>query len=300
MVSIWDAASGEKLDEIQVGDEAVHDLAYIPDDNNLLVLTSGENVYVYDFEHDQLLHTLHAPDRRPLVLDTAPQGLIAVGYNDGAVRLWDARSGERLAVVYGAGADFLDLTPNGEWVAFGIDGYTFASVVVFHLPDIRGEHIWLTHVLDVGPLNGLQFFGDRLLDARGYGYTALSYGGLFTISYTRPLTAWQPVPLGGPEPVHLAIPMHSPKNLTFNSDASLLAVENKVGRACLLIEPTSHCPTVVLICFATPDCAYEPHVERYLFLPALGTVEMAFSPNDHFLTWVETEGYLVIMGIPVA
>ncbi|MFJ4700587.1 hypothetical protein ACIP5N_21590 [Streptomyces sp. NPDC088768] len=94
-----DAASAVPLRARLTGGEgdSLNESALSPDGRTVAVADFGGSVRLYAARNGQLLHTIDSPARHPEIAFLSA-GRLVTGGSDGALRLWDTRSGRALAV----------------------------------------------------------------------------------------------------------------------------------------------------------------------------------------------------------
>ncbi|MBC7871038.1 MAG: hypothetical protein H7Y09_09395, partial [Chitinophagaceae bacterium] len=258
----------------------------------------GERIVTADFEGNvklwqtatqQLLQVMRVGAEIPLVLDTAQENLIAVGYDRGKARLWNAATGEQIITLYGYGGEVwaIDLLPDASAIAFG---YPFGDILIYRLRDMDAHQVSILENLDAGELNDLAFQPNL---------QPLPFPGSFvlaTVSNFEYARFWDIFCFGHPCTYDTSASMAYPSNLTFNHDGSLLVIAGKettAGGGCF----TNPCNLEIV------DARYiQDSVNVY---PVIATLEghtdffedVTFSPDDRFIASASNDGVILIWGV---
>jgi WD40 repeat protein len=148
LVSIWDVTTAERITEWRPTETRLNAIAYTPDGTGIITAAEDGDVKIWDAATLEVVRTLNLIDQVPVVLDTAPNNIIAVGYNDGNVRLWDTNTGTSILTLYGynGAVHMLDVSPDGSRVAFAY----FFDVLVYHVENIAQQKIYIEASFDAG------------------------------------------------------------------------------------------------------------------------------------------------------
>lgn len=151
-VAIWDADSGEHLQDIRAEGEAVYALAYHPDGSILAITTVDGHkgvVEVWRVSDGALLHTLEEHSGTVNAVMFSPDGAWLVsagrGINNSVLRVWDPVSGELLHSISGHVGSFQAATfsPNGGLLAASGPGKLIQLWRTDNWTQLKGiEHEW--------------------------------------------------------------------------------------------------------------------------------------------------------------
>jgi WD40 repeat protein len=129
VVRLWDAGTGKRTAELSGNEGPIFHLAFNPDGKSLAVVGEDGKVRFFDVASWKRLSSLKGdPDCSSVAF--SPDGKVLASVGDGAVRLWDAATGECVRELEGRPG-------RSRQVAFSPDGNTLAAA---------GRTIWLWDV----------------------------------------------------------------------------------------------------------------------------------------------------------
>ncbi len=295
LVSIWDVITAERIAEWRGSETTVNAITYTSDGKYIITAADDGNLILWDSITYEIVKTLNLPEQTPIVLDTAPNNIIAVGYKDGNVRLWDTNTGTNILTLYGYNAPVVsvDISLNGSYLAFG---HGFGPLFIYKLKDIAQQQIYFELLIDDGELRDFAFlpnpplppfFGDAVIVTANIE----SAGGPIEV-WDAPLHSFHP-PNWKPQST-----MAYPSSLSFNHDGSLLAVFGKAttaGGSC----DTNPCPIEII------GMPYDPNgsenagqVLVTLVEHQAWPVDVVFSTDSRYLASADNLGLVLIWGIP--
>ncbi len=309
LVSIWDSLRAIRLHEWTVLGEVeeidryfptgVTGIAYTTDGRYLITTAIDGMVAVWNANDFTLERQLSVDDAIPSTLAVANDYLIAVGYLNGNVRLWNVATGEHLLTLFGYMGRVVSVAirSDGSHVAFG---YSFSSlsspsVFVYRNIDLERQQANIAELLIVSELSDLAFYPDAQPNDYSDG------GGLVTAGNFTPIQFWDvwyaSVFGTAPTPVLLAYP----EALGFNSEGSLLAIVGKAttaGGSCDSTVEANHCPLVLL------DTRYYVDTRSFDFTIHAtrnehngGVKDVAFSPDDRLIASADSLGTVFVWGV---
>jgi WD40 repeat protein len=220
--SLWDTATGERIGELDVADEADAPPAFTDDNRTLAVAGSTGDVELWDLPTRSRVANLPSvlADGEATYLDFAPFGrFLATGHESGNVVLWDVAARNRIAVVarhiggvYGVafspdGRVLVSSGESGRLALWDVESRTPLTDLPVDdpprgdRPDLSG--IWEPEFARDGTLiasSSSDLFvwrADQLPAAVGYGVADLRYDGsetLRALQDTGVLTTWHTTP----------------------------------------------------------------------------------------------------------
>ncbi|HMF16733.1 MAG TPA: sugar-binding protein, partial [Gemmataceae bacterium] len=122
-VRLWDATSGRQTGLVRSEEKVVTSVAFSAENDQLLFLARDDAVHWWDLASGRHVRKVGVPNNNPndtRIAVSAKCVLVAAGSHDGRVRLWDAATGESVAVLSGHTAPVRD-------VAFDLAGRRIAS-----------------------------------------------------------------------------------------------------------------------------------------------------------------------------
>lgn len=284
----WNAEAGE-----------VKSLAFSPDGAYLISAHTGGVVQVREATSGNytLRRELTLPNALPLEVDAALDGIVAVSYVDGKVRLWDAETGDELAMFYGYtyAVTAIDLVDNfnGTFFAFGFGATWDGFVNIYRLDNARNGDIFLAEVLtDMGEMNDFQFHPISPPDQ------FLALGMATAANHLDGVRLWDPFSPSGPVDHLLPANFSYPAHVEFNSDGVLLAVagtETTAGGSCSVEVVANNCPIKIL--YARFDREREQEVLVRLVEHNDSITDVEFSADDQFLASASQDGLVVIWAV---
>jgi WD40 repeat protein len=295
-VTIWDAPTGGSIAQWYAAETALNAIAYTPD-GNLLITASQDGIKVWDTTaFSRLLKTLTLPDQIPLVIAAAPNNIIAVGYKDGNVRLWDIETGTNILTLYGYNnpVNIVNFSPDASYLGFG---HKFGPLFIYKLEDITRQQVYFEQLIEDGELSDFAFLpsptappflGDIVIVTAGFegAGTPIQAWDEFIYRSNRPPT-WKPQST-----------MAYPDSLSFNHEGSLLAVFGKVtdaGGGC----DTNLCAIEII------GMPFDPNSSEFSgqVLVTLGEhkawpVDVVFSSDSRYLASSSNDGLILVWGFP--
>ncbi len=290
-VSIWDVTTGDRQAEWQASETRITAIAYMPDAKYIVTMDENRQVDIWDTLSHEQLHTLNLEDQTPVVFDTAPDNMIAIGYEDGNVRLWNAVTGENITVLYGNNSRMrtLDVSDDGRRIAFG---YSSGTIFIYRIDNLEQERVYIEHIVHAEDLNALTFhnyfFSNESLDAVALvtisdfisaQFWSFRYSMIFFSNQTDSTMAY-------------------PLRLTLSHDGSLLAIAGKATAAggwCQI----NLCPVEIISAHYEQNTYPNSHPILKMFdVPGQSPLDIAFSPDDRYLASSFDGGLILIWGIP--
>ena len=130
-MKIWEAVSGRLIRDITNRDINVLSFSYSTDGTKLFV-GSNSNVSVLDSSSFKKLRTLQGLTGTVCAIDSSPDGsLVAAGYNNGAIAVWDLKSGQQVfdSKVFSRFISKVEFSPNSKRLVTA--SYWESHIVVF-------------------------------------------------------------------------------------------------------------------------------------------------------------------------
>lgn len=125
---IWDASSGNKIDEIKAHDNYITQVAWSPTGEQLATASNDDTAIIWDAVTGELMHVLGGYRDDVAGLSWSPDGKeVAAVSLDAGVDIWDAINGKRVSSFTGHREQVWDVawSPNGEYIATdSLDGTT--------------------------------------------------------------------------------------------------------------------------------------------------------------------------------
>jgi WD40 repeat protein len=291
LVSIWDVTTGDREAAWQAAENRIAAIAYMPDAKYIVTMEEQGRVDIWDATSHERVHTLTMEDQIPSAFDTAPNNMIAIGYIDGNVRLWNADTGENISVLYGNNyrVRTLDISDDGRRIAFG---YSSGTIFIYRIDNLEQGQVYIEQTLDADELNAL-IFHTHFPPNQFLGEIAL-----VTISNFISAQFWD---------FQYSINLHSnrtdskmayPQYLTLNHEGSLLAVAGKYTTAGGWCEGNL-CPVEIISAHYQQNTYPNGHPVLKMFdVPGQSPLGIVFSPDDRYLASSFSGGEIVIWGIP--
>lgn len=148
-VRLWQVPSGRLLRMLEGHPSWVNNVAFSPD-GTLLVATSGKTAWIWQATDGHLLHTLEGDRYSVTSAAFSPDGtLLALGFGNGAMRLWQVSECANLPEGCGSPLHTLEGHLGVNSLAFSPDGTLLAS-------GLTDKTVWLWRVSDGNLLHTLE------------------------------------------------------------------------------------------------------------------------------------------------
>ncbi len=112
---LWEVPTGKPLKTLSGHKEAIEILQFSPDGKTVACGCWDSAIYLWDLSSYSVIHMMRGPGGNVRGLRFTADGtqIIAAGYNDNAIRVWDVESGECVQLIHGHTAliENLDLYP---------------------------------------------------------------------------------------------------------------------------------------------------------------------------------------------
>jgi WD40 repeat protein len=291
-VSIWDVTTAQRIAEWRVSETSLNAITYTPDGTQIITAADDGNVKVWDAITGNLMKNLTVAEQIPVVVDITPHGTIAVGYQDGRIRLWNNETGEIRLTLYGYYGEVvaLDISPDEKRIVFG---YAYGSIIIYWFDNIEQQQVYIEQILLARELYDLAF----VPNPQPYDFLSSEYG-LATINNFRSVQFWD---------AQYTITLHTwntqstmiyPISMSFNHEGTLLAVGGKATAAGGWCE-SNPCPIEIIQAQHDPNnIEIDLPILATLGEPQTGPVDVRFSNDDRFLASSFENGLVLIWGIP--
>jgi WD40 repeat protein len=294
-VSLWDAATGQQITSWQAAEGAVSTLAFTTDGQNLITGGNDGTLTAWDVANQQSVWSIQSEEYAPVVLDTAANNIVAVGYTDGIVRVWNTHTGEHLFTIYGHDSPMvaLDLSSSGSDLVMGYQ----RIVLLYRLEDINEERIYLGYVIPVEELGDVAFHPNPQI-AFFPDSTVLLIVENFTAPRIWHLSASVLLVSVSEAGTLIGYPYH----VAFSGDGSMFALVGGEPRGGGCDE--ADCPIQLIAVHSDEDAGYSSGDTlgvlpiAYPTYPIDRVSDIAFNSDDRFFAAITLAGNLTIWGIP--
>lgn len=289
VVTLYDVVTGEKLHILSVASGEVNSLAYSPDGAWLITADKDGEVNVWDVFTFNLLQTLTVESEIPVRLDTADDGIIAVGYDTGTVRLWNVNTGEMLLKLYGyrGGVGAIDILSDASKVM----SLYWGEIFIYDIESIEFNEVFVYVTLEDWEMNDIAFYPSS------HWRECFSEICLASAANHGSVKFWSPYGGRGHITWGTEAAMSYPTTIAFSSDGSMLAIGGKAtmaGGGCEIdINPCSI--KIVHTRFSDEDDTFEELISLDVYKGQ--PIDVIFSADDRFLASVFHDGLILVWGI---
>jgi WD40 repeat protein len=304
VIALWNVETAERTATWQASTMPVTAVAYTPEPGHVVTASEDGLVQLWDTVTTQSVRAFQIEGEIPLVLDTAKNDVLAVGYQDGTVRLWDIHSGELLAEIYGYNGRIIaiDLTTAGTYLAFGSPSGYGGMVFVYNVENLANGDIYLEATFEAGELNSLMFHPDPNLHSYYGNINYIGSIGIATVSnHSGAINFWDVLaPFEARDWGSNAV-MSYPDALSFNHNGNLVAIVGKAttaGGSCMIGSESNICPVMI---FHTKSVEYKEGYGSRVLNTLDGhngwPSDVAFSSDDRFIATSSSMGEVYIWGV---
>lgn len=270
---------------------ATYDIAYSSDGRYLFSVGPDGRVLQWNAEAGALHQVIEDQDIGAFSVVVHPnQPIIAVGYNEGIVRMFDYETGEKLLTLrsYEAGVIDVDFHENGEF--FGLAHRNWA-IIVYEYRDLYSEEIYLYETLYMGELAEFEFQPDVFQEPPLF-YIVSLVTGISNFQSVQSIDIWRRRPI---DPFYNEYESNSeityPAAMDYNSGGSLIVAGGKVSAA------GGGCNAVacaVEIMHGVNGKETNLTVINTLELHEVWMTDIVFSEDDRYIATAAVDGKIII------
>jgi WD40 repeat protein len=284
-VSLWDVSTGRRLYWWQTSYQGgVNAVAYMPDGWHLVIANDDGQLQIWPLASGlEYYPSVTVRGAIPVSLDVSQNGLLAVGYKNGEVRIWNPRTGKLMIRFYGYEEPVIavDISPDETELLFG---YPSGQAFLYRL-DLSTQQAHLERIF------GTRYYVDEQLVDVAFppvGFPAFLGTGLVLLNNGSSAEFRDLIGLEGASWTTDSELVY-PSRMSFNRSGKLLAIAGTLagvnapceGNRCR-VEIIRHGRILTSL----------KSVADYPF------TDIAFNADDRFLAASTTDGLITIWAIP--